>query len=367
MNENETDPSFTWKVVVNEEEQYSIWPAGREEPRGWKAAGMSGTKAECLAYVSEVWTDMRPRSVRLQMLRSVLAISLVLFPLLALAGGAWVPAPGQGDLQLGFSRKTASSSWDAGGTAFSNTTTAAGETVLHYHDFRYAYLSGEIGVYDRLSARFVVTYLDGLEGPHEDLERNTGGSDAWIGLKYAVAQREWPMAIALTVRTPVLYDLPGPYSRYLFDGSGSRRGVSPEWRGLLKRDYTLSYLVSRSFRDGRGWASVEAGYTWREGAPADQIPFSAEVGLPLKWRDLSVKASVASVTSLGNDSVAHLDDRFRSRPTFNFNDASMLKGGVSVLVPVYHRMDLEVGYSQWLRGHSARRYREPYVSVGYRF
>jgi len=51
-------------VVVNEEEQYSIWPADRTIPAGWREAGKRGNKAECLAYIEEVWTDMRPASLR---------------------------------------------------------------------------------------------------------------------------------------------------------------------------------------------------------------------------------------------------------------------------------------------------------------
>jgi MbtH protein len=54
----------TYKVVLNHEEQYSIWPEDRENPRGWRDAGKSGTKEECLAHIREVWTDMRPLSVR---------------------------------------------------------------------------------------------------------------------------------------------------------------------------------------------------------------------------------------------------------------------------------------------------------------
>jgi len=53
-----------FRVVVNDEEQYSIWPVGRDLPLGWKEAGKSGPKAECLAYIEEVWTDMRPLSLR---------------------------------------------------------------------------------------------------------------------------------------------------------------------------------------------------------------------------------------------------------------------------------------------------------------
>jgi uncharacterized protein YbdZ (MbtH family) len=53
-----------YKVVVNHEEQYSIWPLQRENPAGWRDAGKSGSKQECLAYIDEVWTDMRPLSLR---------------------------------------------------------------------------------------------------------------------------------------------------------------------------------------------------------------------------------------------------------------------------------------------------------------
>jgi MbtH protein len=56
-----------YKVVMNHEEQYSIWPATRENAPGWRDAGPSGSKAECLAYIERVWTDMRPLSLRRQM------------------------------------------------------------------------------------------------------------------------------------------------------------------------------------------------------------------------------------------------------------------------------------------------------------
>ncbi len=61
------DENTTFNVVVNHEEQYSIWPVDRELPLGWKAAGKTGTKQECLDYIEEVWTDMRPLSLRKQM------------------------------------------------------------------------------------------------------------------------------------------------------------------------------------------------------------------------------------------------------------------------------------------------------------
>lgn len=56
-----------YKVVVNQEEQYSIWPADREVPQGWREAGKTGPKQECLAHISEVWTDMRPKTLREKM------------------------------------------------------------------------------------------------------------------------------------------------------------------------------------------------------------------------------------------------------------------------------------------------------------
>ncbi len=56
-----------YRVVVNHVEQYSIWFADREIPAGWRAVGVKGTKRECLDYIEEVWTDMRPLSLRKQL------------------------------------------------------------------------------------------------------------------------------------------------------------------------------------------------------------------------------------------------------------------------------------------------------------
>lgn len=56
-----------YKVVMNHEEQYSIWPDYKDVPKGWKHVGKTGLKAECLSYINEVWTDMRPLSLRKKM------------------------------------------------------------------------------------------------------------------------------------------------------------------------------------------------------------------------------------------------------------------------------------------------------------
>jgi MbtH protein len=67
MYNDEEDDKTLYKVVVNHEEQYSIWFINRENPLGWNDVGKSGLKAECLAYIKEVWTDMRPLSLRKHM------------------------------------------------------------------------------------------------------------------------------------------------------------------------------------------------------------------------------------------------------------------------------------------------------------
>ncbi|MBT3830743.1 MAG: MbtH family protein [Chromatiales bacterium] len=61
------DEGSLFKVVVNHERQYSIWPQDRDSPLGWDEEGKEGTKAECLAYIEEVWTDMRPLSLQVSM------------------------------------------------------------------------------------------------------------------------------------------------------------------------------------------------------------------------------------------------------------------------------------------------------------
>jgi len=63
----EREDNTVYKVVMNHEEQYSIWPAERKNPLGWMDVGKVGSKAECLAYIKKVWTDMRPLSLRRKM------------------------------------------------------------------------------------------------------------------------------------------------------------------------------------------------------------------------------------------------------------------------------------------------------------
>ena len=296
--------------------------------------------------------------MRLRSLATLCCLAAAALADSAWAGGAWIPKPGDGSVQLGASRKKAQTSWGRKGQLLDN---------QQDHDFRYGYLSGDAGLWKGLAATWTVTYLQGYEGRPNALEENTGPSDAWFGLKYGFNQdTSWPVAVGAYYRTPVFYDEPGAYNRHNFNSDGSFREVSSEWRGLLKEDLTLAFLASHSLWGGRGWANFEAGYTWRDGAPADQFPLFADVGLPLPWLGIRAKVAGLYVQSLGNDSLREPDDRFGKSPTNNFNDASMARLSASLIVPLdrQQRWYVEAGYSEWVWGRSARQYQEPFFSFG---
>ena len=67
MSEEQREDRTIYKVIINHEEQYSIWPADRENALGWNDVGITGTKQEVMDYIKEVWTDMRPLSLRKKM------------------------------------------------------------------------------------------------------------------------------------------------------------------------------------------------------------------------------------------------------------------------------------------------------------
>ncbi|GIG69163.1 MbtH family protein [Phytomonospora endophytica] len=64
MNTDSTASQGTFAVVLNDEEQYSIWPETRAMPTGWRHEGFTGSREACLAHIDVVWTDMRPLSIR---------------------------------------------------------------------------------------------------------------------------------------------------------------------------------------------------------------------------------------------------------------------------------------------------------------
>lgn len=296
------------------------------------------------------------------------------------AGGGWVPKPGKGYLQFGYSRKTADVVWDAKGKDFVSRNVAGDP---HYHDFRYAYFSGEIGLFSRVSGHFLMTYLWGYEGfKNTELEENFGLSDAWLGATVQLNDGSWPMALRVNMRTPFFYDQDGPYVRHLYnrenyrlpDGRVVRDSTflvmnNPEWRGLLRYDYTFTYNVSHSFLNYRAWMSFETGFTYRQGAPADEVPLNFELGykLPVWKLDPMLKFSFNGVRSLHNESRSTPADRFNFPPNFvySFNDASMARASLALLVPVNDRFMAQVGYGQWVWGRGARQYKEPFVALAY--
>lgn len=287
----------------------------------------------------------------------VCVLTLVAAP--ALAGGAWVPAAGAGDVQFGYSEKTARASWDPYGNS---------RVSSSWHIFRYGYSGGEVGVGHDTSVRYLVLYLDGLEGQRGDMERNRGFSELFLGLKRQLKEGTWPMAVALNIRTSYLYDLSGPYDRHVFDEDGEFKGESPEWRGLLGEDYGLTYLVSRSLAES-GWFNLEVGYTYRTTNLADEIPLFIEVGYPLPWQQLIAKGTYSWIHGIGNESEREVDDRFGCSVTNCFPDASRMVVGAALFRNLGERQRwwAEAGYNQWIWGRSSRKYEEPYLSVGRRF
>lgn len=280
------------------------------------------------------------------------------------AGGAWVPAKGEGDLQLGYSVKTADSSWTARGDSVDNAS---------WHIFRYVYSGGEAGLGKGFSFRYLVLYLDGLEGRRGDMEHNAGLSEAFLGMKYQIKTGTWPMAVAFNHRSSYLYDLPGQYDRHLFtdaqNGDAVFKGVSPEWRGLLGEDYGLSFLVSRSIRNG-GWMNFEAGYNYRTTNLGDEIPVYFDIGYPIPWQEIKLKGSYRWVQSVGNNSDERIpSDRFGCSATNCFPDASMMAVGLGFFrdFGAEKKWYAEAGYNQWVWGRSARQYGEPYFTFGRRF
>jgi MbtH protein len=71
MTQQSASTEDNYVVVINDEEQYSIWRDDKTVPVGWRAVGKRGPKAECLQYIEEVWTDMRPLSLRKRMAENV--------------------------------------------------------------------------------------------------------------------------------------------------------------------------------------------------------------------------------------------------------------------------------------------------------
>ncbi len=67
MSNEQNEDTRVYVVLINDEEQYSLWPRNQDVPAGWRSVDISGSKEECMKYVDETWTDMRPKSLRQKM------------------------------------------------------------------------------------------------------------------------------------------------------------------------------------------------------------------------------------------------------------------------------------------------------------
>ena len=318
------------------------------------------------------------------------------------AGGPWASKPGKGRLTFGYSRKTAGSRWLTDGTVEQQPDSLLVDGL--FHDFRYAYLSGEVGLFENLELSGTLLYLWGYERITSDpktgksfkpeWELNAGFTDAWLNLKYQVLHGDYPLAVMVSSRFPDLYDEEGPYTRYMSrfytsvvdtktgDGRDStylKRDTavvaSNEWRGLLKRDFGIHVLAGHSF-DGDAYVQAMLGYNFRQGAFADQLLFSVEGGYNFKlspqWT-IMPKLAFDYTGGVGNGGRPDETDRFNFRVNnvpqnnYYFNNAKYgrLYGGVGV--SFNDNLGVELGAGRWIFGQGAAIYTETYAQVSYGF
>lgn len=137
----------------------------------------------------------------------VLFILLTFFAADAYAGGPWALKKGKGRLTAGYSRKTAGSRWIEHQLEQNHDSTLVNGL---FHDFRYGYITGEIGIIDNLELSATINYLWGYErvdgnpslpGTQPIWEINEGFTDSWLNLKYQFLEGEYPMAVMLSTRS----------------------------------------------------------------------------------------------------------------------------------------------------------------------
>ncbi len=280
----------------------------------------------------------------------------------ARGGGGWVAESGEGGVRIGFNWK---------GQPDAQRRDTEGERYRSLfnmtHDYRFLYLSGEVGIITGLEGSYLFTYLwaaETVDSSSEDPSRHYHGfSDMWIGLKYQLWGGEYPTAISGTVRLP-----------YLYEAASIRNGqLLTEIPGLLERDYDLNLHVSHSF-DGP-YASTSLGYRIKEGASTNQILCTAEFGGAIPFTDgrLWGKIGVDGAFSVGEPRPTTSKDRFSGLSLeaghhfFDFNDASYLRPQIGLSVRVLPQLDLGAGYSYIVWGHSTVVYEDVLLQLGYSF
>lgn len=296
-------------------------------------------------------------------LRVLVALIIMLAAQSAWAGGGWVAEPGEGNIYLGYNWKSQP------GTQRRDTEGELYTSLFNMtHDYRFLYLSGETGIIKGLEGSYLFTYLwaaETVDSMSEDPSRHYHGwSDMWLGLKYQLWNGEYPTAVSGSVRLPVLYE-----------GSSTRNGqLLTEIPGLMERDWDLNVLVSRSFNSGM-YTTATLGYRIKEGAAANQLLSSAEVGGTLGFTNdiVFVKAALEGVFSIGESRATTSKDRFSGLSLeaghhfFNFNQASYIRPQLGLAVKVLPQVNIGLGYSYILWGYSTVVYQDVLVQLGYSF
>jgi len=356
----------------------------------------------------------------------------------AFAGGPWVLGKGQADLSLGFSRKVGQERWSQLHLDPSDTqknlnddvdsfflTSSPDSASIHgkFHDFRYYYFQGAIGIAKNLELDRALNFLEGREAQTRDpktgklhtyydsegnmvkgadgayhyaiWELNSGFTDSWLGLKYQFRHGKWPMAIEINSRFPDLYQQPGDvYTRYNYqyllytfndvahDTSYTVRDTiveaGSEWRGLNGRDIAFILHAGHSFfKSGALYLQGFVGYNWRHNlqfqrtAYADQVMIGINGGYNVKINDeinLLPKFWIDYIGGIGNGGQPTLGDRFYSPyKNNNFNNSKTLRGYVNVDLIYKNRFDVQAGVGKWLWGRGAVKYTEMFIQLSYFF
>lgn len=280
-----------------------------------------------------------------------------------LAGGGWTDEPGHGGVRIGFNTKVQPDAkrLDTEGEIYQSLYSLT-------FDFRYLYLSGDVGIIKGLEASWLFTYLwasETVDSTSEDPSRYYDGlSDFWLGAKYQILSGEYPVAIGASIRLP-----------YLYEASSTINGFpTTEVPGLLKRDYEVDLYASHSFTSEL-YGSAMAGFKFREGSPANQITFNVEAGGTLPFIDhrLFAKLCLDGVASIGGPDPYRSTDRFsgytteRGTHAFDFNNASYMRPQIVLAYSVPPSVDLSAGYAYTIWGHSAVVYHDILFQVGYTF
>lgn len=271
--------------------------------------------------------------------------------------------PGKGSIRIGYNWKVQPGALrrDVDGDLYR----ALFDLTLNY---RFLYLSGDVGLMNRLEASVLLTYLWAAETVDSTAEDPShfynGASDMWVGLKYQVLDGEFPVAVAAQVRLP-----------YLYESSSVKNGqLLTEIPGLLRRDYDLNVHASHSFSSAL-YATTTAGIRLREGAATNQILYGADAGykLPILDDRIELRLGLDGVASVGTPDPSTSKDRFQGRQLeraphfFDFNDASYTRGQMGLSVEVLPSLSLSGGYSYILWGHSVVVHEDFVVQAGYSF